>query len=126
MLSLCHSPEHQYLLEGNFYTHLIFVAAAEGMPLGSPGSGGQESLRSSSHRTVIIGVTQKGAHTLVWCPDFCDCFQETHLLIHCLALAGSGAYTCGSHRTVSSGERVLKQPSSDTARSNRPRSFVFL
>ena len=29
--------------------------------------------------------------------------------LHHLALAASGAYTCGSHRTVANRERVLKQ-----------------
>ena len=70
----------------------------------SPGSGCQGSLHSWSHGTIIIGVTQKGAHTPVLCPNFYDCCQGIPL--HHLALA---AYARGSHRTVTKGARAVKQ-----------------
>ena len=59
-------------------------------------------------------ISQRGASThiwhpsyYIWCPDFCSCGQGTPL--HCPALVGSGAYAHTSHRTVTNGERVLKQ-----------------
>lgn len=63
-------------------------------------------MHSWSHGTIVIGVTQKGAHIPIWCPDFYGCCQGT--LLHRPALVASGAYTRGSHRIVTSGERVLK------------------
>lgn len=72
-LSLCHAPEHSHLLEGSF-----FAVAAWGMPW-LPGSGSQQSLCSCSHGIIIIGVTQKGAHTPFWYPNFCSCHHGTSI-----------------------------------------------
>lgn len=55
----------------------------------------------------LASISQKGAYTLVWRPDFCGCCQGA--LLHHLALVAHGAYTRGSHRTVTNRERVLKQ-----------------
>lgn len=43
--------------------------------------------------------------TLDWPPNFCGCHQRTPLYI--LALVTHGTYACGSHGTVTNGERVL-------------------
>ena len=65
-------------------------------------------MNSWSHVAIIIGITEKGAHTPVWHPNFCNCCQGTPL--YYLALVASGAYVCGSHRTVINREIDLKQP----------------
>lgn len=55
-----------------------------------------------SRGTVIICVTQEGAQTPVWHPNFWNCYQETPVV-------DSGAYTHVSHRTVTKGKRILTQ-----------------
>lgn len=68
----------------------------------------------------------KGAHTPVRHSNFYGSYPGIPL--HHLALAASGAYTCGSHRTVANRERVLKQlpgPSQQEAKDPRPQSFCY-
>lgn len=55
----------------------------------------------------LTGILQKGVYTLVLCPEFCGCFQETPS--HCLALVASRASICRSQGTVLNGERALKK-----------------
>ena len=87
-------------------------------------SGGSLCSYSLTFVSLIFGVTQKGSHISIWCPDFPDCCQGT-LLRH-LALEASGTYPSGCHRPVIHGERVFKHHPLATARGNRLRSLVFL
>lgn len=77
------------------------MAAAQGTSLDYPALEANEAFFFFSPGTVIIGVTQKGAHTPVWCPNFCDCCQGTPLCS--LSLVANEAFAHGSHRTVTSG-----------------------
>ena len=87
-------------------------------------SGGSLCSCSLTFVSLIFGVTQKGSHISIWCPDFSDCCQGT-LLQH-LALEASGTYPTGCHRPVIHGDRVFKHHPLATARGNRLRSLVFL
>lgn len=45
--------------------------------------------------------------TLDWTPNFCGCGCHQRTPLYILVLVTHGAYACGSHGTVTNGERVL-------------------
>ena len=70
MLSLCHTPESQYLLERDLHTcllHQFFAAAAQGIPL--------DHLALGAMRTCIAGCMElKQMETVICClptPRYC-------------------------------------------------------
>lgn len=72
-VSLYHAPKH-HISQMSFYVPLLFhfCGCHLGDAFGSSGSGGQGTLRSWSHGSVIFGVTPKRSSYPVWCPSFCD------------------------------------------------------
>ena len=64
----------------------------------------EPSISSPLPLLQLSGLSQKGAHTLLWRFIFAAAAQG-HL--HCLALGASVAYARGSHRTVTNGEEFL-------------------
>lgn len=79
----------------------FFTPATQRMPLDCRGFGVQQSLHSWCHATIIIDVTQKGAHILAWYSNFL--WLQLGTPLHCLVLEPSG-----SHRTVTNGKRIFK------------------
>lgn len=109
MLSLSHAPEHQYLLEGTFYRHMVPYSL--------------QLLPRVHLLTAWLGRPGELIYLVPWdCNNQCHSERSLYLFLmcqflwmllgaplHCLALVVSGAYVHGSHRIATSGERVLKQ-----------------
>lgn len=68
----------------------------------------KQSFLSPSALPQLTNVFQKDAYALTWCPDCFGCCQEASL--QCLTMVTSAVYPHKSHRTVISGERLLKHP----------------
>ena len=120
---LYHAPENQYLSPRR---EPLYASGTPGGNSWLSGSGGQRSLRSCSHGTVVIGVAQKRAYNPVWHHEFYDRCQGT--LLHHLALVirGLNLLVGPSGMQPMAKEFLNSCHPWDTARGNRPLRSVFL